>query len=143
MASGGNAFEIFPDPKLEDLTTPAVTTFLETRRRQERIIDHKNSSLPPSKTIPKTPLKTAIAPHVLTVIGRHHVKVSEGDVTNEVLLAFLQGYAKTFLKGDDYDLTFLGDEIEYHMNLKPCDRVGNLGCQSPKIIQTYGLQQIV
>jgi hypothetical protein len=29
------------------------------------------------------------------------------------------------------------------MNLKPFDRVENLACQSEKIIQTYGLQQIV
>jgi hypothetical protein len=72
MASDGNIFEILPDPHLKDLTTPAVTTFLETRRRYERIIDDKNVSLPPSKRIPKTPLKTAIAPHV---------RVSEDDLT--------------------------------------------------------------
>jgi hypothetical protein len=29
------------------------------------------------------------------------------------------------------------------MNLKPFDRVENLACQCEKIIQTYGLQQIV
>jgi hypothetical protein len=98
MASDGNAFEILSDPQLEDLTTPAVTTFLETRRRHERIIDYKKVSPPPSKRIPKMPLKTAMAPHVLTVICRHHVKVSEDDLTAEALLAFLQGYAKTSLK---------------------------------------------
>jgi hypothetical protein len=54
-----------------------------------------------------------LAPHVLTVICRQHVKNSEDDLTDEALLAFLQGYAKTSLKGDDYDLTFLGSEIEY------------------------------
>jgi len=102
-----------------------VTTSLETRRRYDRIIDDKNASLPPSKRIPKTPLKTAIAPHVLTVICRHHVRVS---LTDEALLAFMQGYAKTSLKGDDYDLTFLGAEIEYQMNLKTFDRVDNLTC---------------
>jgi hypothetical protein len=53
MASDGNAFEIPPDPQLEDLATPAVTTFLETRRRYERIVDDKNASVPPSKTIPR------------------------------------------------------------------------------------------
>ena len=51
------------------------------------------------------PLKTAIAPHVLTVICRHHVKVTHDDLTDEALLAFLQGYAKSSLKADDYDLT--------------------------------------
>ena len=119
MASDGNIFEILPDPHLKDLTTPAVTTFLETRRRYERIIDDKNASLPPSKRIPQTPLKAAIAPHVLTVICRHHLKVSEDD------------------------LTFLGAEIEYQKNLKLFGRVENLACQCEKIIQTYGLQQTV
>ena len=94
MTSNGNAFENLPDLQLEDLTTTAVTTFVDTRRRFERIIDDKNASLQPSKKIPKTLLKTAIAPHVLTVICRHHVKVSEDDLTDEALLAFLQGYAK-------------------------------------------------
>jgi len=77
---------------------------------EEKIIDNKNASLPPSKRIPKTPLKTASTPYVLMVICRHHVKVNEED---EALLAFQQGYAKTFLKGDDYDLTFPGAEIDY------------------------------
>jgi len=35
MDSDGNAFEILPDRQLEDLTTPAVTTFLETHRRYD------------------------------------------------------------------------------------------------------------
>ena len=108
---------------------------------EEKIIDNKNASLPPSKRIPKTPLKTAITPYVLMVICRHHVKVNEDDLIDEALLAFQQGYAKTSLKGDDYDLTFLGAEIECHMNLKPLNRVENLACQCGKIIQTYGLQQ--
>ena len=30
MASDGNAFVILPNPQDENLTTPAVTTFLET-----------------------------------------------------------------------------------------------------------------
>ena len=81
--------------------------------------------------------------HVLIVIYRHHVRVSEHDLTDEALLAFLQEYAKTSLKGDHYDLTFLGPEIEYQMNLKPSYTVENLASQCEKIIQTYGLQQIV
>jgi len=93
------------------------------------IIDGKNASLPRSKRIPKTLLKTAIAPHVFTVICRYHVRVSKDDLTDEALLAFLQGYTKTSLNGDDYDLTFLGAEIEYQMNLKPYDIVENLTCQ--------------
>ena len=60
-----------------------------------------SSRLAPSKRIPKTPLKTAIAPHVLTVMCRHHVKFNEDDLTDEAILAFLQGYAKTSLKGND------------------------------------------
>ena len=91
---------LFPTPQLEDLTTPAVTTFLETRRQYERIIDVKNASLPPSKKIPKTPYKSAIASPVLTVMCRHCDKVKEDELTDEVLLAFLQRYAKTSLKGD-------------------------------------------
>jgi hypothetical protein len=87
MASDGNAFEILPDPQLEDLTTPGVTTFLETRRRYDRMIDDKNASLAPSKRIPKTPLKTVITPHVLAVICSHHVRVSEDNLTDEALLA--------------------------------------------------------
>ena len=66
-----------------------------------------SSRLAPSKRIPKTPLKNAIAPHVLTFICRHHVKVNEDDLIDESLLAFLHGYEKTSLKGDEYDLTFL------------------------------------
>jgi hypothetical protein len=136
MASDGNAFEILPDPHLENLTTPAVTTFLETHNYYDRIIDGENPPLPPSTRSSMTPLKTAIAPRVLTVICRHHVRVSEDDLTDEALLAFLQGYAKTSLQGDDYDLTYLGAEIEYQMNLKPFYRVENLACQCEKMIQT-------
>ena len=33
--------------------------------------------------------------------------------------------------------------MEYQMNLKPFDRVENLACQCEKIIEMYGLQQIV
>jgi hypothetical protein len=77
MASDGNSFEILPDPQLEDLTTPAVTTFLETRPRYERIIDDKNASLLPSKRIPKASLKTAIAPHILTVICSYQSRQDE------------------------------------------------------------------
>jgi len=73
----------------------------------------------------KTPLKTAIAPHVLILVCRHHVKVSEDDLGDEALLVFLQGYAKTSLKDDEYDLTFLGAEIEYQKNLKPFESVEN------------------
>jgi hypothetical protein len=43
--------------------------------------------------------------------------MSEDDLTDEALLAFLQGYAKTSLKGDNFDLNFLRAEIEYQMNL--------------------------
>ena len=75
--------------------------------------------------------------------SRAHVKFSEDDLTDEALLAFLQGYAKTSFKGGDNDLTFLGAEIGYQMNLKPFDRVKNIACQCQKIIQTYGLQQVV
>ena len=54
MASDGNAFEILPDPpQLEELTTPDVTAFLETRRRYERIMDDKNASLLQSNRIPE------------------------------------------------------------------------------------------
>jgi len=45
MASDGNDLEILPHPQLQNLTTPAVTTFLETRRRYERMIDRNNVSL--------------------------------------------------------------------------------------------------
>jgi hypothetical protein len=142
MASDENSFEIPPVPKLEDLTTPAVTTSLKTRLRYERTKDDKNASLPPSKRIPQTQLKTAIAPQVLAVICRHYDKVNGANLTDEALLTFLQGYAKTSLKGTDYDLTFFGAAIEYQMNLKPFDRLGNLTIQCEKINQTYGLQQM-
>ena len=99
MASDENSFEIPPVPKLEDLTTPAVTTSLKTRLRYERTKDDKNASLPPSKRIPQTQLKTAIAPQVLTVICKNHVRIHEEDLADETLLVFLQGYAKTSLKG--------------------------------------------
>jgi hypothetical protein len=45
MVSDGNAFEILSDTHLEDLTTPAATHFVETRRRYERITDEKNAFL--------------------------------------------------------------------------------------------------
>jgi hypothetical protein len=98
----------------------------------------------------KTLMKT---PHVLTDICRHHFKVNEDDLTDKVLLDFQQGYTKTSLldfqqgytktslHGDDYDLTSLGAEIDFKMNLKPFDRVESLACQCEKIIQTYVLQQ--
>ena len=53
---------------------------------EEKIIDNKNASLPPSKRIPKTPLKTASTPYVLMVICRHHVKVNEDEFIDEALL---------------------------------------------------------
>jgi hypothetical protein len=93
---------ILSDPQLEDLTNPAVTTFLKTRRSYERINDDKNASLPPSKSIPKTPLKTTIAPHVLRIICRHHVKLNEDDLADEDLLAFVQRYANISLKGEGW-----------------------------------------
>jgi hypothetical protein len=40
------------------------------------------------------------------------VKLNEDDFTDEALLAFLQAYAKFSFKGDEYDLGFLGGEIE-------------------------------
>jgi len=44
----------FPTPpQLEELTTPDVTAFLETRRRYERIMDDKNASLLQSNRIPE------------------------------------------------------------------------------------------
>jgi hypothetical protein len=63
MASDGDPFEILPDLQLEDFTTPAIPSFVETRRRYERIIDDKNVFLRPSKRMSKMQMKTAIAPH--------------------------------------------------------------------------------
>ena len=103
MASDGNAFEILPDPQLEDLTSS-----LETRCSDEKIIDDNNASLPPSKRIPKNPVKTAIAPQVVKIIFRHHVTVNEENLRDEALL---QRYCNSSLKGDDYDLTFLRTEM--------------------------------
>jgi hypothetical protein len=141
MASDGNAFEILPDPQLEDFTAPAVSTFLETHHRYERTIDDKNVPLSPSSRIPKTPLKTAITSHVLAgITSRYHVKVSKDDLTDEALL---EGCAKTSLKRDDYNLTFRGAKVEYQMTLKPFDRVKNLALQCENMIHSYGLQQIV
>jgi len=91
----------------------------------------------PSNSFLKTPLKTAIAPYVLTVICRHHLEV------NEALLALVQGYAKISLKGHDYDLNFLGADILYKINLKPFEMVENLACQCEKIIQTHCIQKVV
>jgi hypothetical protein len=139
VASGGNAFEILPDPQLEELATPTVTTFLVTRRRYERIIDE---CLSPAIE-EETPLRTEIALHVLAVMCRHRVKVSEDDLADEALLAFLHGYGKPSLKEEDYDVTFLGAEIEHQMNLKLFDRIENLACQCENIIQTIGLQQVI
>jgi hypothetical protein len=50
----------------------------------------------------------------------------EEDPQDEDVPDFLQGYARTSFKGDAYDLTFVGAEIDYSMNLKPFDRVENL-----------------
>jgi hypothetical protein len=144
MTSNGNAFENLPDLQLEDLTTTAVTTFVDTRRRFERIIDDKNASLQPSKKIPKTLLKTAIAPHVLTVICRHHVKFSEDDLTEEIHPPGFPARTRQNLpQGRRSRPDFLGVEIENQMNLKPFDRVEKLACQCDEIIQTHGLEQIV
>jgi len=93
------------------------------------MIDDKNASLMPSMESPRRHLKTAIAPQVLTVICKHQVKVHEEDLADETLLVFLQGYAKTSL----HNLTFLGAEIHYKMNLKPFDRVENLACQCERL----------
>jgi hypothetical protein len=90
-----------------------------------------------------TPLKTAIAPHVLILICRHHVKVSEDDLGDEALVVFLQGYAKTSLKDDEYDLTFLGAEIEYQMNLKPFERVENLACQCARLFRRMSYNRLL
>jgi len=49
-----------------------------------------------------TPLKSTIAPHALTIICRHHVKLNEDDLADEALLAFVQGYANISLKGDEW-----------------------------------------
>jgi hypothetical protein len=106
-------------------------------------MDDQSASLLPSRRITKTLLKTAIALHVLTVICTHHLNANENELTDETLLAFLQGYTKTSFKGDDYELTFLGAEIDYKTNLKPFDRVENLACQCDQSTQTYGLQEIV
>ena len=97
----------------------------------------------PIEEDPQTPLKTAIAPHVLTVIWSHHVRVTENYLSDEALLVFLQRHAKTSLERDDYYLTSLGGEMEYQMNLKPFDRVESVAFQCERIIQTYGLHQIV
>jgi len=43
MASDGNTYETPPDPILDDLTTPAITFFLESRRRYERTITDKEN----------------------------------------------------------------------------------------------------
>ena len=83
MACDGDALEILTDPQLGDLTTPAVITFLETRRRYEMIIDDRNASEDCDCSSPSL----------------------HDDLIDEALLAFLQGYAKSSLKADDYDLT--------------------------------------
>jgi len=44
MGSEGNAFELQHDPVLEEMSITAIKTFLEARRRYQKIIDDKMST---------------------------------------------------------------------------------------------------
>ena len=101
------------------MSTTAITTFFEARRRYEKIIDDKNFHLPASKKIHKSSLISAVTPGPLAVICTCHLKIEQNALTADTLRVFFEGYAKKSLQGDDNDLAFLATDLSStdHRNL--------------------------